>query len=298
LRLSVRAPVRGTGFPGSASGACRPVARSPRPAPLAPLAPQRIAPPCSPTSQLLWRSQTSLHRAPPASAHRLPDADRFGLRRRSMQRPPGSRTKSVRTCQGLRPRRADRMLALTHAIVLPSASQTASALQSNLSRLNGWPIRSPADASRSASRQRHARLGADVVRYSFIAVDLHHLLLAGLPAHPTLILFRPSSAARYIHSLSCPHGKGRLCRCWSACAKLALRFGRYGPPTLTLRRTMQLVCRSEGGCGQDARAPFVAEVLRRSRSGHAKNKVTAAAFPSTAFIRSAPNRQETHFATL
>jgi hypothetical protein len=29
-----------------------------------------------------------------------------------------------------------------------------------------------------------ARLGADVVRYSFIAVDFHHLLLAGLPAHP------------------------------------------------------------------------------------------------------------------
>ena len=27
-----------------------------------------------------------------------------------------------------------------------------------------------------------ARLGADVDRYSFIAVDLHHLLLAGLPA--------------------------------------------------------------------------------------------------------------------
>ena len=25
-----------------------------------------------------------------------------------------------------------------------------------------------------------ARLGADVVRYSFIAVDFHHLLLAGL----------------------------------------------------------------------------------------------------------------------
>jgi hypothetical protein len=28
-----------------------------------------------------------------------------------------------------------------------------------------------------------ARLGANVDRYSFIAVDLHHLLLAGLPAH-------------------------------------------------------------------------------------------------------------------
>ena len=40
-----------------------------------------------------------------------------------------------------------------------------------------------------------ARLGADVVRYSFIAVDLHHLLLAGLPAHPTPFfwVFRESS---------------------------------------------------------------------------------------------------------
>jgi len=28
-----------------------------------------------------------------------------------------------------------------------------------------------------------ARLGADVGRYAFIAVDLHHLLRAGLPAH-------------------------------------------------------------------------------------------------------------------
>ena len=29
----------------------------------------------------------------------------------------------------------------------------------------------------------NARLGAGAVRYSFTAVDLHHLLLAGLPAH-------------------------------------------------------------------------------------------------------------------
>jgi hypothetical protein len=28
-----------------------------------------------------------------------------------------------------------------------------------------------------------ARLGADAVRYSFIVVDSHHLLLAGFPAH-------------------------------------------------------------------------------------------------------------------
>ena len=31
-----------------------------------------------------------------------------------------------------------------------------------------------------------ARLGADVVCYSFIVVDSHHLLLAGLPAHSAL----------------------------------------------------------------------------------------------------------------
>ncbi|MEX3968935.1 hypothetical protein AB4Y42_43810, partial [Paraburkholderia sp. EG286B] len=30
----------------------------------------------------------------------------------------------------------------------------------------------------------HARLGADVVRYTFIVMDFHHLLLTGLPAHP------------------------------------------------------------------------------------------------------------------
>ena len=28
----------------------------------------------------------------------------------------------------------------------------------------------------------NARLGADVVRYTFVVADLHHLLLAGLPA--------------------------------------------------------------------------------------------------------------------
>jgi hypothetical protein len=39
-----------------------------------------------------------------------------------------------------------------------------------------------------------ARLGADVDRYSFTVMDLHHLLLAGLPAH--------SLALRPAHSRS------------------------------------------------------------------------------------------------
>ena len=38
-----------------------------------------------------------------------------------------------------------------------------------------------------------ARLGADVDRYSFTVVDLHHLLFAGLPAHSAL---RPERTMR------------------------------------------------------------------------------------------------------
>src|ERR671930_133280 len=47
----------------------------------------------------------------------------------------------------------------------------------------------------------NARLGADVGRYSFIVVDLHHLLLAGLPAHfesymPSHAVASPRAAPR------------------------------------------------------------------------------------------------------
>ena len=102
----------------------------------------------------------------------------------SIQRSPGSRTRSFRTCQGLRPRRVGRALAIARPSVLPSVKQTTSAPGiRTVSRLDGWPMRSPADASPAPSRTRCARLGADVDRYSFIVVDLHHLLLAGLPAH-------------------------------------------------------------------------------------------------------------------
>src|SRR5678815_500274 len=75
-----------------------------------------------------------------------------------------------------------RTLAIARPPAWPSAQQTASAPGSKfISRLNGWPTRSPTDADILAVAC--ARLGADADRYSFIAVDLHHLLLAGLPAH-------------------------------------------------------------------------------------------------------------------
>jgi hypothetical protein len=78
---------------------------------------------------------------------------RCGPPKRPDMRSPGSRTRSVRTCQGLRPRRVARALALSRRCVLPSAETTASAPGFLvLSRLNGWPVRSPADASTLPSR--------------------------------------------------------------------------------------------------------------------------------------------------
>ena len=71
----------------------------------------------------------------------------------SDMRSPGSRTRSVRTCQGLRPRWAGRALAIARPSILPSATRTASAPRmTSISRLNGWPMRSPADASPMSSR--------------------------------------------------------------------------------------------------------------------------------------------------
>lgn len=55
-------------------------------------------------------------------------------RRRSDWRSPGSRARSVRACQGLRPRRVAQALAMARPCVLPSADRTASAPGSNFLR--------------------------------------------------------------------------------------------------------------------------------------------------------------------
>ena len=47
-------------------------------------------------------------------------------------------------------------------------------------------MRSPVNASPIPSRASAHDFGVDAVRYSFIVMDLHHLLLAGLPAHSAL----------------------------------------------------------------------------------------------------------------
>src|SRR6202043_261552 len=72
LAVCVPAPV--THFPGPEPGACFADPHSPWSLPFAPPTPQRIAPPCSPASQLLRQSPTFHVRASSAAAPRLPDA--------------------------------------------------------------------------------------------------------------------------------------------------------------------------------------------------------------------------------
>ena len=101
----------------------------------------------------LRRSQTSRVRASSASTPRLPDADLGAFALRPNPRPPGSRAKSLHTCQGLRPRRAGRALAITRPSMSPSVFMTTSAPETILlSRLDGWPMHSPVNASSASSR--------------------------------------------------------------------------------------------------------------------------------------------------
>ena len=153
MRPSVRVPTPVTRFPGPVPGTCFAGPRSPRSPSLAPPAPQRIAPLCSSASLLLRRSQTSRARASSATTPHLPDA---GLRN-----PPAGQTRDLPVpaqrasthAQGLRPRRVGWALAITRPSMLPSVKTNTSAPGTfKLSRLYGWPMRSPADASSSPSR--------------------------------------------------------------------------------------------------------------------------------------------------
>ena len=73
-------------------------------------------------------------------------------RRRSDWRSPGSRARSVRACQGLRPRRVARALAMARPCVLPSADRTASAPGSNFLRGSMAGLHVPLSTLRHAPR--------------------------------------------------------------------------------------------------------------------------------------------------
>ena len=105
-------------------------------------------------------------------------------RRRSSWRSPGFRAKSVHACQGLRPRRvgSDARDNASSRIAFRPTDSVGTRNKFSFAAL--WlaytlPYRRFADLLADAC----ARLGANADRYSLIAVDSHHLLLAGLPAH-------------------------------------------------------------------------------------------------------------------
>src|SRR3954463_1846188 len=109
---------------------------------------------------------------------------------------PGSHATSFHTCQVLRPRRAVWVLAFTRPSVLPSAFATASAPGITIfARLNGWPVRSPTDASPPPLRTTAHGSGPMWFSYSFIVSDLHRLLVAGLPAHCERLWTLPNEPA-------------------------------------------------------------------------------------------------------
>ena len=246
LRLAVRVPAPGTRFPGPVPGACFAGPRSPRPPPFAPPAPPPVARPCSPASSLLWRGLTSRVRASSATAPRLPDADRRRRRRRPSARSPGSRARSVRTCQGLRPRRAGRALALTRPSVLPSAYRNSVGTRDYRPFAAQWlACALPCRRFAAALTGTDARLGADVVRYSFIVEDLHLLLLAGLPAHYRW-RSRPRRGGRVCCGGSTLAG-GPPCRSSPARSSPCPRRRRASPKPPSARATLSSKLRDELG---------------------------------------------------
>src|ERR1700730_4368230 len=92
-------------------------------------------------------------------------------------------------------------LAISCLTMLPSAFETASA-PGTVDFVAQWlayalPYRRFVDVLANGN----ARLGADVVRYTFIVSDFHRLLLAGLPAHFECDL--PWSVLRHVARRKC-----------------------------------------------------------------------------------------------
>jgi hypothetical protein len=134
---------------------------------LAPPAPRRNVPLCSPASLLLRQRQTSRVRASPVTAPRLSDA---GQRRptagqtRDLPVPVQEASARARVYDHAprlrRGRLVGRALAMARPSMLPSGIMTPSAPGTFLlSRLNGWPVRSTADASPTPSRGRRTARG-------------------------------------------------------------------------------------------------------------------------------------------
>ena len=110
---------------------------------------------------------------------------------------PGSRATSFHTCQVLRPRRAVWTLAFTRpSRVAFRIRNGVGTRDKNLCEAQWLACVLPYRRFAAALTDDCARLGADVVSYSFIVSDLHRLLVAGLPAHCERLWTLPGAQAR------------------------------------------------------------------------------------------------------
>ena len=133
-------------------GPCFAGSHSPWSPPFAPPAPLRSGPLCSPASQLLWQSLTSSDRASSATAHRLPDADRRQLpngRSRDLPVPEQEASAHARVFDHAGSSERSQQRALT--CCLPTFARRRHPGRT-LSRLDGWPMHSPVNASPWPSR--------------------------------------------------------------------------------------------------------------------------------------------------
>jgi hypothetical protein len=111
-------------------------------------------------------------------------------------RSPSSCTKSVFACEVRRPRRAGRALADDAPSHIAFRFPQSVGTQDETNFAAQCPAYDlPCRRFAGALARSHGRLGADVVCYSFIAVDLHHLLLASLLA---LAGPRPATGMDYL----------------------------------------------------------------------------------------------------
>src|SRR5271166_3827496 len=163
---------------------------SPRAGAFPPAAPPPIARPCSRTSPVLRSCPTSHARASSASAPRLPDAGRPGIRPTASheisqslprRRPGFRRVPFLRDVVSDHGRASAPRIAVPH--MLPSTLLTGSASANfELSRLNSTPHRIVVYASQppSPTTTQHSLPGA---RYDLPGPDLHRLDRASFLAH-------------------------------------------------------------------------------------------------------------------
>ena len=85
---------------------------------------------------------------------------------------------------------------MTRSPILPSAFATASAPEINLFEAQWLACLFPDRRFADFLTEANARLGVDVICYTFIVVDLHHVLLASLLAHCEKSWIPPTMMAR------------------------------------------------------------------------------------------------------